>query len=104
VERRLIGSDRILHPSTKAPFKSTREFLDQARRNANVLRGQPVLWFPSGKASSAGTVEGVKVVIGPASELIKQCRLRRAGWFSGSASLEDAKEGKERRPEHAQRR
>lgn len=87
VRRKVIGSDQILHPGTHAPVKGVRAFLGQARRNAETLHGQPVLWFPAAPTASSGTVDGVKVVTGSARYLARQCDLPKAGWFDGAPDV-----------------
>ncbi|MDD5001057.1 MAG: hypothetical protein PHO55_08760 [Thiomonas arsenitoxydans] len=80
VQRKTFGSDVILHTQNR-PLQKAGAFLAQTKRNAAALHGQPVLWFPRAHTKTCGAVDGVKVVTGPAAWLVKQCALRKAGWF-----------------------
>lgn len=82
VDRRLIGSDRLVHSRDKQPFKESGSYIAQARKAAQSLGGVPVLWFPAAQVATKGTIDGVQVVTGPANYLVKTCGLRASGWFS----------------------
>ncbi len=55
--------------------KSVEPFLEQVRRNAREHAAQPVLWFPAARVSTAGWVNDVLVVTGPATHLAKAADL-----------------------------
>ena len=82
VDRRLIGSDRLVNSKDKQPFKESGAYIAQARKAAQSLGGVPVLWFPAAQVATKGTIDGVQVVTGPANYLVKTCGLRSSGWFS----------------------
>lgn len=72
VAKRLFGPSQIVHTRTGKRLEDADGFLLQARRNAEALGGQAVLWFPSAAGSSSGQVDQALVVAGSARYLARR--------------------------------
>jgi hypothetical protein len=59
-----------------------KSMLQQAKRNAYQVGAVPVLWFPNGRDQSySKNVQGVVVVCGPGSFLVRSLGLRGRAWW-----------------------
>jgi hypothetical protein len=72
VDKRLFRPHQIVHARTGKRLDEADAFLQQARRNAEVLGGQAALWFPAATRSSSGQVDQALVVAGSARYLARR--------------------------------
>jgi len=85
VNRGMFGRCQVVRPAPQnkgeKPFPDIDSMLSQAARNAAILKGSPILWFPAGRVATHGTVDGVLVVTGPATHLAAKAGMPRSGLF-----------------------